>query len=146
MIPSFPSSFVSLFTVLLEYSFAFYFHSLLVVLIWTCPFCRRTFGVWGGEEACYHSKYFPFLHFIPSFTLTAPLLMAVKPPGVKDSILAPAVGTALKAGLFLSLLCVMWPYIKQFSGGFLKTSSYINVLKRLTLLLLLLFIATSNFI
>lgn len=41
--------------------------------------------------------------------------------------------------------CVMWPYIKQFSGGFLKTSSYINVLKRLTLLLLL-FIATSNFI
>lgn len=105
MIPSFPSSFVSLFTVLLEYSFAFYFHSLLVVLIWTCPFCRRTFGVWGGEEACYHSKYFPFLHFIPSFTLTAPLLMAVKPPGVKDSILAPAVGTALKAGLFLSLLC-----------------------------------------
>lgn len=67
--------------------------------------------MWGGEEACYQSKYILFFHVFPSFTLTAPLLAAVKPPSVKASILAPAVGTALRAVIFLQ--CVMGLCFRQ---------------------------------
>lgn len=84
--------------------FAFPLHSLLFVLFCTCLPCRRTFGVWGREEACYQSKYLVFFHSFPSFTLLAPLLTAVKFPSVKVFLLALMVGTALRAVIFPSLL------------------------------------------
>lgn len=101
MIHSFPLCFISLFAVLLGY-FAFPLHSLLFVLFCTCPLCRRTFGVWGGEEACY-SKYLLFFHSFPSFTLTASLLTEVKPSSVKDSTLAPVVAKILRPVLVMPL-------------------------------------------
>lgn len=92
--------------------FAFPLHSLLFVLFCTCLPCRKTFGVWGGEEACYQSKYLVFFHFFPSFTLPALLLTAVKLPSVKASLLALTLGTALRAVIFPSLmgLCSRQPF------------------------------------
>lgn len=93
--------------------FAFPLDSLLFVLFCTCLPCRRTFGVWGDEEACYQSKYLVFFHSLPSFTLPAPLLTAVKLPSVKLSLLALMVRSALRAVIFPSLmgLCIRQSFL-----------------------------------
>lgn len=84
--------------------FAFPLHSLLFVLFCTCLPCRKTFGEWGGEEACYQSKYLVFFHSFPSFTLPALLLTAMKLPSVKASPPCSHSGDCTRAVIFPSLM------------------------------------------